>query len=82
MPKTRPTKPWHASLLWKGHWGYEMTPNAKGQYIKAKPTSWILENLAGRPTFNALYKRDYNSKIEEVGKKLRAMMKWIDSKEV
>ncbi len=43
---------------------------------------WILENVAGRPTFNALYKKDYNHPIEKVGLKLRKMMKWIDSKEV
>ncbi len=43
---------------------------------------WILENVAGRPMFNALYKKDYNHPIEKVGLKLRKMMKWIDSKEV
>jgi len=43
---------------------------------------WILENVAGRPTFNALYKRDYDHPVEVVGKKLRKMMKWINSKEV
>ncbi len=43
---------------------------------------WILENVAGRPTFNALYKKDYNHPVEKVGLKLRKMMKWIDSKEV
>jgi ketol-acid reductoisomerase len=43
---------------------------------------WILENVANRPTFNALYKKDVNHPIEVVGKKLRKMMKWIDSKEV
>jgi ketol-acid reductoisomerase len=43
---------------------------------------WILENAAGRPVFNALYKKDYDHPVEQVGKKLRKMMKWIDSKEV
>jgi len=43
---------------------------------------WILENRAGKPVFNALYKKDYNHTIEQVGKKLRKMMKWIDAKEV
>jgi len=43
---------------------------------------FILENAAGRPVFNALYKRDYNHLIEVVGRKLRKMMKWIDAKEV
>ncbi len=32
--------------------------------------------------FNALYKKDYNHPLEVVGRKLRRMMKWIDSKEV
>lgn len=49
-----------------------------GQFAK----EWILESQAGRPTFNALYKKDYNHPIEVVGRKLRKMMKWIDSKEV
>ncbi|NLX22794.1 MAG: ketol-acid reductoisomerase [Phycisphaerae bacterium] len=43
---------------------------------------WILENQAGRPTFNALYKKDYNHPVEDVGRKLRRMMKWIAVKEV
>jgi ketol-acid reductoisomerase len=38
---------------------------------------WILENQAGRPTFNAMKKRDANHPIEIVGKDLRAMMPWL-----
>jgi ketol-acid reductoisomerase len=38
---------------------------------------WILENQAGRPTFNAMKKRDANHPIEIVGKELRAMMPWL-----
>ena len=49
-----------------------------GQFAK----EFILENQAGRPTFNALYKQDYNHPLEVVGRKLRRMMKWIDVKEV
>ncbi len=49
-----------------------------GQFAR----EWILENQAGRPVFNALYKKDYNHQIEIVGKELRKMMKWIDAKEV
>ncbi|UCD28161.1 MAG: ketol-acid reductoisomerase [Planctomycetota bacterium] len=49
-----------------------------GQFAK----EFILENSANRPVFNALYKRDYHHQIEVVGRKLRRMMKWIDSKEV
>ena len=38
---------------------------------------WILENQAGRPTFNAMKKRDANHPIEVVGKELRDMMPWL-----
>jgi ketol-acid reductoisomerase len=38
---------------------------------------WILENQAGRPTFNAAKKRDANHPIEVVGKELRDMMPWL-----
>ncbi len=40
---------------------------------------WILENQAGRPTFNAMKKQDANHPIEVVGKELRAMMPWLKS---
>ncbi|HWR70220.1 MAG TPA: ketol-acid reductoisomerase [Dehalococcoidia bacterium] len=40
---------------------------------------WILENQAGRPTFNAAKRRDANHPIEVVGKELRAMMPWLKS---
>jgi len=49
-----------------------------GQFAK----EFILENAANRPVFNALYKKDHEHQIEVVGRKLRKMMKWIDSKEV
>lgn len=39
---------------------------------------WILENQANRPVFNSLTEKDENSQIEEIGKKLRKMMSWID----
>jgi len=38
---------------------------------------WILENQAGRPMYNALTRRDAQSRIETVGEKLRSMMSWI-----
>lgn len=38
---------------------------------------WILENQAGRPTFNALTKKGETHQIEKVGEKLRGMMPWI-----
>ncbi len=42
---------------------------------------WILENKAGRPMFQALRKQAREHIIEEVGKKLRAMMPFLDAKE-
>jgi ketol-acid reductoisomerase len=38
---------------------------------------WLLECKAGKPSFNALTKRGEQHPIEEVGKKLRAMMPWM-----
>lgn len=42
---------------------------------------WILENQAGRPVYHAIKEREANHLIETVGKKLRAMMPWIQQKE-
>lgn len=41
---------------------------------------WILENQAGRPVLNALRKKEAEHPVEEVGKKLRAMMPWLKKK--
>ncbi|AEB10347.1 ketol-acid reductoisomerase [Desulfobacca acetoxidans] len=41
---------------------------------------WILENQAKRPMFNALRKQEAEHPIEEVGKKLRSMMGWLQRK--
>jgi len=38
---------------------------------------WILENQAGRPVFNSLAKKGAEHPIEEVGKRLRALMPWL-----
>ena len=43
-------------------------------------TRWILENQAGRPSFNIMRKREQEHQIEIVGKKLRAMMPWLKAK--
>jgi ketol-acid reductoisomerase len=43
---------------------------------------WILENKAGAPAFKAIRRRDRNLQIEQVGRNLRRLMKWIDAKEV
>ena len=38
---------------------------------------WILENMSGRPVYNALKRMDEEHLIEEVGKELRGMMPWL-----
>jgi len=38
---------------------------------------WILENQAGRPSFNALRRKESQHLIEVVGKELRSMMSWL-----
>jgi ketol-acid reductoisomerase len=43
---------------------------------------WILENKAGAPAFKARRRRDRNLAVEQVGRRLRSLMTWIDSKEV
>jgi len=44
-----------------------------GQFAR----EWVLENQAHRAGFLAMRKRDADHPIEEVGKRLRAMMSWI-----
>ena len=39
---------------------------------------WILENQAGRPSFNAMKRKEAEHPVEIVGKKLRAMMPWLE----
>jgi len=41
---------------------------------------WILENQAGRPMFRALREREKELLLEEVGRKLRAMMPFLEAK--
>lgn len=43
---------------------------------------WILENRANQPVFQATRRRERSHLIEQVGRELRSMMSWIDSKEV
>ena len=43
---------------------------------------WLLENQVGRPTFNAMRRMEAEHPIETVGKELRAMMSWIDTKKL
>ena len=48
-----------------------------GQFAK----EWILENKANTPTFQAIRRRERSHQIEQVGRELRRMMKWINAKE-
>ena len=49
-----------------------------GQFAR----EWILENKAGAPGFKATRRRERTHQIEEVGKRLRKLMAWINAKEV
>ena len=41
-------------------------------------TRWILENQAGRPSFQAMRRANAQHQIEHVGSELRAMMPWLN----
>ncbi len=41
-------------------------------------THWILENQAGRPSFQAMRREGAQHQIEKVGSELRAMMPWLN----
>jgi ketol-acid reductoisomerase len=43
---------------------------------------WMLENKAGRPTFNALTRMDEEHEIEIVGQRLRSMMSWLGKSKI
>ncbi len=49
-----------------------------GEFAK----NWVAEYQGGLKNFNALYDKDHASKLEDVGRNLRRMMKWVDAKEV
>ena len=49
-----------------------------GQFAR----EWILENRANRPVFNATKRLEREHPVEQVGKKLRGLMPWIDAKNV
>ena len=42
--------------------------------------NWLMENQVGRPQFNAMRGMEAEHPIEKVGKELREMMSWIDTK--
>lgn len=43
---------------------------------------WVGEYQAGMKKFNSLYEKDHDCQLEQVGRKLRKMMKWINAKEI
>jgi ketol-acid reductoisomerase len=49
-----------------------------GEFAK----EWVNEYKSGLKTFKELYDKDYDCQLETIGRKLRKMMTWIDSKEV
>ena len=49
-----------------------------GQFAK----EWVAEYKGGLKEFNALYNKDHGSQLEDVGRSLRSMMKWVNAKEV
>ncbi len=49
-----------------------------GQFAK----EWLLENRANAPSFKATRRRERKHLVEQVGRKLRSLMSWIDAKEV
>ncbi|MFH1926940.1 MAG: ketol-acid reductoisomerase [Chloroflexota bacterium] len=57
---------------------YMLSEIQDGTYAR----EWILENQAGRPFFNSMRKSEQNQLIEVVGRKLRAMMPWLNAKEI
>lgn len=44
--------------------------------------NWILENQAGRPTYNAMLNKDLEHPIEKVGQQMRARMSWLGNANV
>lgn len=49
-----------------------------GQFAR----EWILENKAGAPGFKATRRQERASQLEDVGRRLRKLMTWINAKEV
>jgi ketol-acid reductoisomerase len=49
-----------------------------GQFAR----EWILENKAGAPAFKATRRQERASQLEDVGRRLRKLMTWINAKEV
>ncbi len=56
----------------------EMKKILKEIQTGAFASEWLTENKVGKPRFNAIGKRQANHEIEDVGKRLRGMMSWIN----
>ena len=55
-----------------------LTEIQTGQFAR----EWILENKANAPAFKATRRRERGHLLEDVGRRLRRLMSWINSKEV
>ena len=55
-----------------------LTEIQEGEFAR----DWILENRGGAASFKARRRRDRELPVEQVGRRLRRLMTWIDSKEV
>jgi ketol-acid reductoisomerase len=44
--------------------------------------NWLVENMVGRPNFNAVRRMEREHQIETVGKELREMMSWINKDKI
>lgn len=44
--------------------------------------NWLLENMVGRPNFNAIKTMEKQHSIEKVGQELREMMSWINKDKI
>jgi ketol-acid reductoisomerase len=60
----------------KARMQYALNRIQNGAFAK----EWITENLAGRPVYNALMRKDREHLIEKVGGELRKMMSWLTKK--
>jgi ketol-acid reductoisomerase len=62
----------------EARWAMEdaLTEIQDGTFAK----NWLLENMVGRPQFNALRKQGKQHLIEQVGAELRSMMVWLKEK--
>jgi len=62
----------------KGEMKKILSEVTSGEFAK----EWVAEYQGGLKKFKQLYEKDYNCQLEQVGRDLRKMMKWIDAKEV